>query len=92
MPALKFMKTGGHSPPDRSHPILQSCMKLGGDGVVRRQRENTAGAYAGFYLPAHSLRCVSGCVYQIILALTFGCRQGLSSSLVGRVRQSWGRF
>lgn len=79
------MKTGGLLLSDISCPVLQSCMKLGGDAVVRRQREKTADDYASFYLPAHSSGCVSGCVYQIILALTFAV--GKDFSLVGRVRK-----
>lgn len=71
VPAVKLMKTGDNFFPDRSYPVLRNCVKLGGDTVVRRWRENTADDYTGFYLPAHSSECVSGCVYQIILALTF---------------------
>lgn len=65
------MKTGGRFLPVRSCPVLQSCMELSGDAVVRRQRENTSDDYASFYLPAQSSECVNSCVYQIILAVTF---------------------
>lgn len=70
MPAVKFMKTGGNFLLDRRCLGLQSCVKVGSDELVRRQRENTAEGYASFY-PAHSSGYFSGYVYQIILAFTF---------------------
>lgn len=49
-------------------------MNVGGDELVRRQRENSADGYASFY-PAYSSEYFSGCVYQIILAFRFVIRQ-----------------
>lgn len=70
MPAVKFIKTGGNFLLDRRCIFLQICMNLGGDELVRRQRENTADGCASFS-PAHSSEYFSGFVYQIILAFTF---------------------